>query len=70
MVEWTDYMADVLTPYGPIPRLDDPALWKEWANGVVLNPAISSWLPPDPTFYDNWQNWADDFNKVLPPQVQ
>ncbi len=70
VVEWTDYMTDILRSYGPIPQLDDPARWKEWATGVALNPQVSKWFPPDPTSYTNWENWADDFNRVLPPQVQ
>lgn len=70
VVEWTDYMNDVLASYGAVPRLDDPKAWKQWALDVLQVPAISYWGAPSPLFYDNWMTWADDFNKALPPQVQ
>jgi hypothetical protein len=66
-IEWTDYMVDELTQYGPIPRLEDETMWREgWAERVIQLPGIAALLPPYPHTYATWQAWADDFNRVLP----
>lgn len=70
VIEWTDRVNGLLSPYGATPRLDDLDEWKEWAYGILRVPNIADWGIPSPLYYTSWVAWADDFNKVLPQQVQ
>lgn len=65
VVEWANAMALELQPFGPVPRLEDPKLWRDWARSVMHNPQIASRVPPEPRFFDDWQDWAIRFIQTL-----
>lgn len=65
VVEWAQAMALELQPFGLIPRLDNPDTWQDWGRAVILNQAISSRVPPEPRFFEDWQEWATRFNQAL-----
>lgn len=63
--EWTDYVNNSLSQFGPVPRLEGPTEWKSWAFAVCQLPGISRQQPPSPLTYDDWVRWADDFNLAV-----
>ena len=65
VIGWTDQMSISLNSTGIVPRLDDPALWREWAVQVNLLDAVGIAAPPDPYAFDTWDEWARRFNAVL-----
>lgn len=69
VTEWTDMMALTLERYGAISRLDDPEMWKDWANRVIAIPKISATLPPIPDFFDDWRDWAERFVQMALAEV-
>jgi hypothetical protein len=65
VVEWAHAMALELQPFGLIPALQDPKLWQDWGRAVILNPTISARVPPEPRFFEDWQEWAIRFNQSI-----
>lgn len=63
--EWTDYVNDSLSRFGPVPRVDAPELWRDWAVAVCALGGISYQHPPNPYSYDDWVEWADAFNQAV-----
>ena len=66
VTEWTDFMAPLLEPFGRMPRLDNPEFWKEWALTLIQRPAIQHFCPPDPRYFEDWEEWAFRFNQAVP----
>lgn len=62
-IEWSDYVSSRFD--GPIPRLDDEQKWQDWARILIALPQVRSQLPPAPDVYENWYDWATDFNKTV-----
>ena len=65
VIRWTGQMALSLSGLGNVPRLDDPALWRHWANTVSALPAISGVGVPRPENFDHWEAWAAAFNQSI-----
>lgn len=64
VVTWAAQSTTLLLPHGTIPRLIDPAGWKAWARIVVALPAIAALTAPSPDPYEDWRDWARQFNTV------
>lgn len=64
-VEWSDYLGDMLSSFGPVPSVTDETEWQSWALAVVGLPGVASQNPPNPYTYDNWLDWAKAFNQVV-----
>ncbi len=62
---WCSQMALSLSQYGPIPKLLDPAGWREWAAIVVSIPAIAGVGAPRPERFASWRPWAHEFNQAI-----
>lgn len=65
VIEWTDYMAPLLAPFGPIGRLDVPERWREWALSLVGLSGLSKYDVPNPLGFDDWREWAFRFNQAV-----
>jgi hypothetical protein len=65
VVRWTDEMSISLQRYGNVGRLDDPSLWREWATQANGLSAVRAADPPDPSFFDDWREWAERFNATV-----
>ncbi len=65
VTDWTDSMVYTLERYGTISRLDDPANWQNWALGVVAFFAVGKQNPPNPLYYEDWQEWAFAFTRAV-----
>lgn len=61
---WTALSAFYLAPYGTLPKLTDPDLWRDWAAVVINFPAIAGLNPPNPAGFDDWIDWAPRFNQA------
>jgi hypothetical protein len=66
VVEWCDLVALPLAPFVTPTRLLDPALWKNWAMGIIGSTALAPFNPPDPRTFEDWRDWAFRFNQVVP----
>jgi hypothetical protein len=58
-------MVQNLAPIMNAPKLLDPKEWREWAMSVTSNPSIRKFQPPDPNFFEDWQDWAERFVQVV-----
>ena len=64
--DWADFMTGTLGFFSDpqqgadanYPRLDDPAKWQEWAEGVFCCSSRLGQDVPDPRAYDDWKEWA------------
>lgn len=65
VIEWTDQMAPELEPFGDIPILETEDKWKDWASSVINNPLIAQRQPPEPTYFQNWRDWAYRFIQTI-----
>jgi len=65
VIRWTGQMVLSLSAYGNIPRLDNAALWRHWANTVVILPAIAAVGAPRPDNFEHWEAWAAAFNQSI-----
>lgn len=65
--EWADFITIPLNIIGITPRrLDNPKNWKNWAYNLIQSAQLSGFYPPDPRFFQNWEDWASRFNQVVP----
>ena len=64
-VEWTDRMALLLQNIHPL-KIDREQDWRAWARHVIQSAAISQYNPPNPDFFEDWQEWAHRFNETVP----
>lgn len=69
VVSWADAMTVTLSRYGSVGVLRDAAGWRSWARNVSQLPTISSQNPPNPDFFEDWQDWAARFIQVPAAQV-
>ena len=60
--DWCDIMVLELDALGTIPIMNMGMTWKEWGNQVIQLYEISIKDPPDPDDYDEFEEWALDFN--------
>lgn len=64
--EWCDAVSHTLNRYGPIPVLQDPKEWKQWAFVVTQLPLVEKRIPPGPRNFTDWRDWAIRFNEAVP----
>lgn len=64
-ISWTDQSSLLLSRYGNIRRLDDPADWRQWAREANDLPSVRNLTPPDPEDHADWQGWAERFNQTI-----
>lgn len=62
---WTTKTALLIFQFGTIPILFDDKKWHEWADYVVLLPALAAANAPRAQGYHEWQQWALDFNLAV-----
>lgn len=55
----------ILAPYGLVPQLMEETRWREWAQFIITIPTVAALTPPSPTFYEQWIDWATQFNLTL-----
>lgn len=65
MLRWAGQMALSLSAYGNVPVLTDPAHWRTWAGVVVAIPAVAAVGAPRPEPFNDWRQWAEQFNLSL-----
>jgi hypothetical protein len=63
--EWTAATAMDLETFGNIPTLLNPSNWREWAFAVIGLASLSGIVLPNPNSFDEWRDWANNFNAVL-----
>jgi len=67
VTEWTDKMTPILINSGSggnIGRLDDPSKWRDWAIGVILINTRWQATAPNPSQFQNWEDWAERFLQI------
>lgn len=64
--EWCDYNVPLLARYGQVPFLQDEAGWQQWGVSICKNPTIAGFNPPNPMFFNNFYDWAEQFNSAVP----
>lgn len=63
--EWTAASTLGLQTFGPIPVLLDDNQWQSWGAAVLGLASLSGVVLPDPYTFDDWREWANNFNAVL-----
>lgn len=63
--EWTAATTMDLEAFGNIPVLLDPSKWQDWGASVLALSTLNNVVLPDPYSFDDWQEWALNFNAVL-----
>lgn len=67
VMNWAECMILPLSRLAPtVARLLRAEDWEEWALGLVQNSQIARFNPPDPRHYTKWEDWALQFNLVVP----
>lgn len=62
--DWADQVTLDLDPFGATGRLDDDAMWQEWAMQFVRNTSLKETMPI-PYNYANWRDWAERFCQTI-----
>jgi hypothetical protein len=65
VVDWCDLMVQNLGALTDAPQLLNAADWQVWATSVVSSPEIRVLHPPDPRYFESWQEWAFRFNQAV-----
>ena len=63
--EWCDRMVLELDRFGTIPVIMADEDWKQWGRETIQLSEISVFNPPDPETYDEFEDWALDFNDAV-----
>lgn len=63
--EWCDRMVLELDRFGTIPVIMSNGEWRTWADEVIQLSEISMFQPPSPDSYDEFEDWAIDFNDAV-----
>ncbi len=67
MKEWVEYSTAPLSRLvGTVPILSTNIGWVDWAYNLIQLPEIQKFSPPDPRYFNNWQEWAFRFNQAVP----
>jgi hypothetical protein len=66
--QWTDAMTVDLQKFGVVGVLRDPADWRSWARQAIQLRSIRNQNPPDPDFFESWEDWAVRFLQIIPQQ--
>jgi hypothetical protein len=62
---WCNLMVQNMAPLVNAPRVFTADGWRDWANSVVSSPEVQAFQPPNPNFFDNWQEWAERFVQAV-----
>jgi hypothetical protein len=62
--DWADQTLLNFDKYGAMKRLEDEALWQDWAMQFLNNTALKENFPV-PYDFDDWQEWAERFCQVI-----
>ena len=62
--DWADQTLLNFDKYGAIKRLEDEALWQDWAMQFLNNTVLKENFPV-PYDFDDWQEWAERFCQVI-----
>jgi hypothetical protein len=63
--DWCDRMVLELDRFGTIPVIMADEEWKQWGREVIQLSEISIFDPPAPDFYEDFEEWAIDFNDAV-----
>ena len=62
---WANNLQNQFLNYS-IPVANDPLLWREWVNSVLLsNPSLGSTFPLPSENLTDWKKWAELFTNNL-----
>jgi len=62
--DWADQTLLNFDKYGAMKRLEDEALWQDWAMQFLNNTVLKENFPV-PYDFDDWQEWAERFCQVI-----
>lgn len=62
--DWCDIMVEELIDLGQAPYVQNDD-WQQWGREVLRLPDVAAFNPPDPTFFDNFYEWAQRFNSTV-----
>lgn len=63
--DWCDRMVLELDRFGTIPIIGRDMDWKGWGRQVIQLQEISNYQPPSPDEYEEFVEWALDFNDAV-----
>lgn len=63
--DWADQVILDLDSFGSFAKLMNDEEWKDWAVQWVANTGLSTYSPPNPYQFNNWQDWAERFVDTL-----
>jgi hypothetical protein len=66
VMQWCHAIALDLSGLTTIPILQRPEDWERWATSVASSPELSVYHPPDPRYFNNWEDWAVRFVQAVP----
>lgn len=58
LTQWADAVVLAVDDAWSFGRLDDEALWREWAVGFLRALPTSDRVVPNPYQFDTWMDWA------------
>jgi hypothetical protein len=62
--EWSADLVTYLARYG-VDNATTEAEWKQWASNIQSLPYIGSRGLPSPDSFDDWRDWARQFNYLI-----
>lgn len=65
-MSWEDWNGNLIIYYSqePVPYSEEES-WQMTAKGIAELPTFAAYPVPDPSAYENWQNWAKDFTEII-----
>jgi hypothetical protein len=63
--DWADQIVLDLDSQGAFGKLMDETRWQDWAVQFVGNTGLSTYNPPIPYQFDDWETWAERFIDTL-----
>jgi hypothetical protein len=65
VMEWAEAMILPLSSKIVCPRLLNGDQWRDWGNKLIQFPAIAAYNPPQPEKFNDWREWAYQFNQTV-----
>jgi len=65
--EWVDYTADNLSAYLRVMKIESGDQWKEWGSYARQTLFRRGIVVPDPTQFEDFEEWASRFNQIISP---
>lgn len=63
--DWAAQMTFDLETFGPVPRLENPDNWQDWAERLINASPALQFSVPDPRAFTDWRDWAARFNSAV-----